>query len=183
MAEHVTTDIEARGSNLSRSDNNQRESSSVSRSVDSSFVDKHSRPMDSNHEYGDDIEQANVSEPASPVSPTSEGRRKLKANREIRPVEKNHTKKHGGANEILIIGETQLKSLFHNIDKDSDGLIAAEDVTGILAELNPKCSNSPIAMSKLNKELLQVISLYSTIGDSYLNFQEFSEFMHDFSKL
>ena len=182
MAEHVTTDFEARGSNLSRSDNNQRESSSVYRSVDSSFFNKLSRPMDSNHEY-DDIEQENVSEPASPISPTSEGRRILKANREIRPVEKIHTKKHGIANEIPKIGETQLKSLFHNIDKDSDGLIAAEDVTGVLAELNPKCSSSPLAMSKLNKELLQVISLYSTNGDSYLNFQEFSEFMHDFSKL
>ena len=77
----------------------------------------------------------------------------------------------------------ELNKMFKNIDRDSNGLISASDVTGLLAILNSKFKDNPTALTRMDEELSQVICLYSKEGLPSLNLDEFSEFMGDFAKL
>lgn len=87
------------------------------------------------------------------------------------------------ASSLPKLKRKELNKMFKNIDRDSNGLISASDVTGLLGMLNSKFKENPAALTRMHEELSQVICLYSKEGLPSLNLDEFSEFMGDFAKL
>lgn len=72
--------------------------------------------------------------------------------------------------ELSDVGKEFLRNVFHDADKDSDGLISAEELSGIFVD----CADGPFAEVKLKNADIRMVRTYNVHGKGdYYNFKSF----------
>jgi hypothetical protein len=74
-----------------------------------------------------------------------------------------------------VVKKVGVKELFQSLDKNSDGLITAEDLMAVIYKVNKTFTANDIVNFK--KEIKKMCSKADTNKDGYLSFDEFKAFM------